>query len=53
VAEGRIRQFDPGWVPSPLQFTASYLAEPQSHLNAMAARLAQSVAEEYAALNPR
>jgi DNA-binding transcriptional LysR family regulator len=53
VAEGRIRQFDPGWVPDPLQFTVSYLAEPQSHLNAMAARLARSVAEDYAVLNLR
>ena len=28
VAQGRIREFDPGWVPGPLRFTASYLAIP-------------------------
>ena len=47
VVAGRIREFDPGWVPSPLRFTASYLGEPQSHIIKTAAQLALKVAEEY------
>ncbi|MCG6884798.1 MAG: LysR family transcriptional regulator [Silicimonas sp.] len=47
VRAGRIREFDPGWVPSPLRFTASYLGEPKSHLIETAARLAQEVAVAY------
>jgi DNA-binding transcriptional LysR family regulator len=48
VAAGRIREFDPGWVPPPLRFTASYLAEPKSIMVETAARLARDVAEEFA-----
>lgn len=47
VAAGRIAEFDPGWVPSPLQFTASYLGEPRSHLVETAARIALAVAKDY------
>ena len=47
VEAGRIAEFDPGWVPSPLQFTASYLGEPRSHLVATAAKMALDVATEY------
>lgn len=47
VIAGRIREFDPGWVPSPLRFTASYLGEPQSHLIETAAQTALTVAKEY------
>ncbi|PLX37906.1 MAG: LysR family transcriptional regulator [Hyphomicrobiales bacterium] len=47
VRAGRITEFDPGWVPSPLQFTASYLGEPRSHLVEMAAKTALDVAAEY------
>lgn len=47
VAEGRIREFDPGWVPSPLQFSASYLGEPKSHLTETAARTALEIATAY------
>lgn len=47
VAAGRIIEFDPGWVPSPLQFTASYLGEPKSHLVETAARAALEVATAY------
>jgi DNA-binding transcriptional LysR family regulator len=47
VAAGRIREFDPGWVPSPLEFSASYLAEPRSHLVETAARTAFEVACSY------
>lgn len=44
VAAGRLREFDPGWVPSPLRFTASWLGEPGNELVARAARMAQEVA---------
>lgn len=48
VETGRIREFNPGWVPPPLRFTASYLAEPKSNMVETAARLAQEVAERFA-----
>lgn len=44
VAEGRLVRFDPGWQPMPLQFTASYVADPPSHTAATAAQLASDVA---------
>jgi len=47
VREGKIREFDPGWVPNPLKFTASYLGEPKSHLVETAAKTAFDVAVEY------
>ncbi len=47
VAAGQIREFDPGWVPAPLKFSASYLAEPKRHLVEAAANLAKTVAVEY------
>ena len=47
VSRGMIREFDPGWVPRPLQFTASYLAEPGSHVLQTAATLARTVALEF------
>ncbi|GGH31372.1 DNA-binding transcriptional regulator, LysR family [Cribrihabitans marinus] len=47
VAAGRIREFDPGWVPSPLRFSASYLGEPKSHLVETAAKQAFEVAVAY------
>lgn len=47
VAAGKIKEFDPGWVPSPLQFTASYLGEPKSHLVEHAANAALEVALGY------
>jgi DNA-binding transcriptional LysR family regulator len=46
---GTIRSFDPGWAPSPLQFTASYRGEPTSHMVQTAARLAREVALDYQA----
>jgi len=48
VAAGQIREFDPGWVPSPLRFTASYIAEPKSHVVESAAEIALEAALEYA-----
>jgi len=45
VDSGRIREFDPGWVPPPLRFTASWVAEPRSHMIEFTARTAQEVAQ--------
>jgi len=50
VAQGAIREFDPGWVPRPLEFTASYLGDPAGHMIRTAAALAREVALEHAAL---
>ncbi|MEO1639841.1 MAG: LysR family transcriptional regulator [Pseudomonadota bacterium] len=47
VAEGKLRLFDPGWTPKPLSFSASYLADPRSHLLASAAEIAQATAVAY------
>lgn len=47
VEQERIREFNPGWVPSPLSFTASFLGEPKSHVVETAAQLAREVALEY------
>ena len=44
VARGELRRFDPGWCPAPLQFTASYLGDPKSHVVETAARLARDTA---------
>jgi DNA-binding transcriptional LysR family regulator len=47
VDRGAIYEFDPGWVPSALRFTASYLADPKSHLIETAARISGEVAAIY------
>jgi len=47
VKEGKIVEFDPGWTPSPLRFSASYMGEPRSYMVAKAANLAQDVAMNY------
>ncbi|MGB3315505.1 MAG: LysR family transcriptional regulator [Albidovulum sp.] len=47
VARGTIREFDPGWIPGPLNFTATYLAEPRRTLSETAAKLAREVATEF------
>lgn len=47
VAAGEIRSFDPDWVPAPLQFSASYLGDPRSHVIETAARTAQAVARAF------
>jgi DNA-binding transcriptional LysR family regulator len=47
VAAGKICEFDPGWVPKPLNFTASYLGEPKSQMIETAAKIAQGVAEDF------
>ena len=45
VERGSIHEFDPGWVPNALNFSASYLGDPKSHLVERAAQLALSVAQ--------
>lgn len=47
VEAGKIREFDPGWVPAPLRFTASYMGEPKSQLIETAAHIAQEVAMDF------
>ncbi|MGB0901516.1 LysR family transcriptional regulator [Halocynthiibacter sp.] len=47
VNDGRIREFNPGWVPQPLQFSASYLGEPKSHMVETAAKTALEVATKF------
>ena len=44
VDSGRIVEFDPGWHPEPLRFSASYMGEPKSHMIATAAQTALQVA---------
>ena len=46
VDDGRIQEFDPGWLPNPLRFTASFLGEPKSHMLETAAHLARKTAQE-------
>jgi DNA-binding transcriptional LysR family regulator len=47
VEAKRIKEFDPGWRPAPLRFTASYMGEPKSHMIATAAELSLKVAVEH------
>ncbi|MEM9344069.1 MAG: LysR family transcriptional regulator [Pseudomonadota bacterium] len=47
VEAGRIREFHPGWVPGPLNFTASYLGVPKSHIVETAANLALDIAKAH------
>ncbi len=42
-----VEEFDPGFVPPPLEFTASYLAEPRSFLVESSAEIARKVAIEW------
>lgn len=48
IDEGRIRRFDPGWLPGALGFTASWVGEPRSELINLAALLAQNIARRHA-----
>lgn len=45
-------EFDPGFVPPPLEFTASYLAEPRSFLIESSAEIARNVAMEWHNTHP-
>ena len=47
VARGTIREFDPGWHPRPLVFTASYIAEPTNHVLQIAAAEAEKAAKAF------
>ena len=47
LERGSIEEFDPGWVPKPLEFTASYLGEPKSHSVETAAQMALRAAQDY------
>ena len=48
VARGALRVFNPGWRPAPLQFTASYLGDPKSHVVQVAGQLALETAQAHA-----
>jgi DNA-binding transcriptional LysR family regulator len=48
LSSGQITEFDPGWRPSALHFSASYLGESRSFVAARAAEIALEVASEYA-----
>jgi len=45
-------EFDPGFVPPPLEFTASYLAEPRSFLVENSAEIARDVATQWHSEHP-
>lgn len=47
LAAGQIEEFDPGWLPRPLAFTASYLSEPRSALAERCASLALEIANKW------
>ncbi|WP_299817577.1 LysR family transcriptional regulator [uncultured Roseibium sp.] len=47
VEEERIATFNPGWLPSPLRFTATYVGEPRNELITRAAKVAQQVADAH------
>lgn len=47
LERGEIDRFDPGWIPDPLVFTASYVATPESAIGARAAEVALAVATDF------
>ena len=47
LAAGQLHAFDPGWLPGPLEFTASWVAEPRTPLAEEAAHLAVALARAY------
>jgi DNA-binding transcriptional LysR family regulator len=46
VEAGELQSFDPGWVPTPLHFTASFVADPPSQITESAAKTAVAIAEQ-------
>ncbi len=52
IAAGDVEEFDPDLALSPLEFTASYLAEPRSVLVETSAEIAQQVAEAWHKQHP-
>lgn len=53
LASGQIVEFETGFRPQPLEFTASYLSEPRSFLAENSAKIAQSIAIEWDRVHPR
>ena len=53
LRSGQIVEFDPGFHPQPLTFTASYLSEPRSFLVENSAEIAQKVALKWEKLHPK
>lgn len=53
LKSGQIEEFDAGFQPQPLEFTASYLSEPHSYLSENSAKIAREVALEWDAVHPR
>lgn len=53
LAAGQIVEFDPGFRPEPLAFTASYLSEPRSFLVENSAEIARDVAQEWDRIHPK
>lgn len=49
---GQIMEFDPGFRPTPLAFTASYLSEPRSFLVETSAQIARQVAVDWRDRHP-
>ncbi|MEQ8332580.1 LysR family transcriptional regulator [Nisaea sp.] len=47
LLSGQVEQFDPGWSPAPLSFTASFLAAPEAAVSGRAAAIARQIAVEY------
>lgn len=47
LRKGTIKAFDPGWIPNPLSFTASYLGDSKSQLVETAARIAEKTSNDY------
>jgi DNA-binding transcriptional LysR family regulator len=52
LESGQIVEFDPGFHPQPLAFTASFLSEPRSFLVEKSAEFASRVAREWDASHP-
>ncbi|OSQ52748.1 LysR family transcriptional regulator [Marivita geojedonensis] len=52
LESGQIVEFDPGFTPKPLFFTASYLSEPRSFLAETSAEIARKVAQEWDRVHP-
>jgi DNA-binding transcriptional LysR family regulator len=52
LKSGQIVEFDPGFHPQPLAFTASYVSEPRSFLVENSARIARDVALKWDATHP-
>ncbi len=50
---GRVVEFDPGFRPQPLAFTASYLSEPRSFLVEKSAEIASEVAKTWDQTHPK